>query len=282
MEDLLSKIKSIIKPCYILYRRTIQDVKWYIQYYKAKKERLYSNQLSKLDLDTTKKIVVLVPHADDEWIGPYSILKQRPPLLHCIYFNLFGDNYSEENIRARNREILASSKYWGYKLINNFNCDAESLYDEIVTAKYCFIPSPIDWHPEHRKVFQTFVQAFSKLTKEQRDTLEVYYYSVSVPHSCSEHLFYIPLTKQEVDAKWNVFPEVYNSQKFMPALRYKLQLRLIPSEIGYAAQTFIKASYDRIIEDVAMLKQSSIVEQLSEILKSINSIYQVRKLKDLK
>ena len=281
MKIYLNQFKTIVKPFYLQYRRLLQNTKWYIQYYRAKKEILYPSQLTKLDLDTSKKIAILVPHADDEWIGPYSILKQRPPFLHCIYFNLFGNDYSESNIRTRNGEIVASSKYWGYKLVNNYNYDAESLYNEIVTAKYCLIPSPIDWHPEHRQVFQTFVQAYNKLSKEQKDSLEVYYYSVSVPHSCRERLYYIPLAKQEVEAKWEQFLKVYHSQAFMPALRYKLQLRLVPSEVGYAAQTLVKASDERIEKDFEMLKQAAIIEQLSDLSKLINNIYQIRNLETI-
>lgn len=276
MKIYLNQFKTIVKPFYLQYRRLLQNTKWYIQYYKAKKEKLYSNQLTLLDLDTSKKIVILVPHADDEWIGPYSVLKQRPPLLHCIYFNLFGNDYSENNIRIRNGEILASSKYWGYNLIDNYNYDVESLYNEIVTAKYCFIPSPIDWHREHRQVFQTFVQAYNKLSNEQKDSLEVYYYSVSVPHSYSENLYYIPLTKQEVEAKWNQFQKVYQSQAFMPASRYKLQLRIAPSNVGYAAQTFIRVSKERLNRDNNVLAGSEMLCMLSNLKQYINNIYTSR------
>lgn len=282
MKDFLIKIKTKIKPCYILYKKVHQNLKWYFQYQKAKKEKLYSSHLTRLNLDTSKKIVILVPHADDEWIGPYSIVKQKPQHLKCIYFNLFGLDYSDNNIKIRNEEILASSNYWGYTLLNNFNYDVDLLYNEIVTAKYCFIPSPIDWHPEHRKVFQTFVQAYSRLTKVQKDSLEVYYYSVSVPHSYRDLLYFIPLTKQEVDAKWKIFPKIYLSQSFMPALRYKLQLRLVPLKVGYAAQTFIKATDDRIKKDSEMLNQANIEELLSDLSKTINNIYQVRKVEVLK
>lgn len=277
MKACLNIIKKIIKPLYLIIRKRLQEVRWYCQYLIAKYQGLYPHKLCKLELDTEEKIIILVPHADDEWIGPYSIIKQRISNLHCVYFNLFGDNYGDENINRRNSEIYASSCFWGYKLINNYNYDAESLYGELLTSKYCFLPSPYDWHPEHRKVFQTFMIAYNRLTLDQRRSLEVYYYCVSVPHFYKLHQYYIPLTKQEIDDKWRLFPKVYHSQAFMPSLRYKLQLRLVPSQIGYAAQMFVKANENTLSEDFARLDNDTVLRLLSNLSGKINNIAGIRK-----
>lgn len=227
-------------------------------------------------IDHNDKVVVLVPHADDEWIGPYSIIKDRPSKLHCIYFNLFGIDYSEENIRKRNAEIKKSSEYWGFTLDNVYKYDVDALCQLIKDARYCFIPSPYDWHEEHRKVFLTFVMAFNKLTIEQREKLNVFYFSVSVPHPCDKAQFYIPLTKKELNEKWSQFVKIYHSQAFMPACRYKLQLRLVPKTVGYAAQTFIKADEELLLYDKKLITNTSVACMLSGLQKHINDIVDSR------
>ena len=244
----------------------------------ARIEKLYPQKLTKLELNLNEKIVVLVPHADDEWIGPYSVIRQRPPKLHVVYFNLFGDNYSDGNIYIRNSEIKASSEYWGFMLVANHTYDVKSLCEELQDAKYCFLPSPYDWHEEHRKVFRTFVEAYNKLKDEQKNRLEAYYYCVSVPHPKSLSLFYIPLNKGEVDEKWNQFSKIYHSQAFMPSLRYKLQMRLVPSEVGYAAQTFIQANIDRLFKDYEFVNTPNVVQELANLKNHINNIVASRRM----
>lgn len=253
-------------------------MKWLVQYSQAKHQKLYPSQLTRLKLDKDEKIAVLVPHADDEWIGPYSIIKEKPSKLHCVYFNLFGNDYSEKNIRTRDSEIKASSDYWGFKLVNNYDYDVEALCKELRVANKCFVPSPYDWHNEHREVFKTFVKAYSLLTESEKSKLEIYYFCVSLPHSYKEPQYYVPLTKNDLYDKWQVFPRIYHSQSFMPALRYKLQLKLVPSKVGYAAQTFIKASMDMLMMDYKVVCASNACCKLESLQKYINNIADSRKI----
>lgn len=278
MKALLKTIEETIKLSYLFFHQKIQEIKWYVQYYLARMERLYPHKLTKLELDLNEKIVTLVPHADDEWIGPYSIIKQRPRKLYVVYFNLFGDNYSADNIYIRNSEILASSEYWGFKLIDNRSYDVESLCEALKDAKYCFLPSPYDWHEEHLKVFRTFVKAYGKLTDKQKKVLEIYCYCVSVPHPTSFSLFYIPLTKQEVEEKWSRFTMIYHSQAFMPSLRYKLQLRLVPSDVGYAAQTFVKSNPDMMVKYFGFVNDTNMIRKIADLKKHINNIVGIRRM----
>lgn len=278
MKALLKVIKEITKPSYLFCRLKIQEARWYVQYYMARIEKLYPQKLTKLELNLNEKIVVLVPHADDEWIGPYSVIRQRPSKLSIVYFNLFGNNYSDNNVRIRNSEIIASSKYWGFKLIDNHNYDVESLCEVLKDVRYCFLPSPYDWHEEHRNVFKTFVEAHDRLSCEQKNSIEIYYYCVSVPHPKSLSLFYIPLTKRDVDEKWRQFSKIYSSQAFMPAVRYKLQMRLVPSEVGYAAQTFVKANADMLSRDYDLVTTSNEIQEFANLKNHINNIVGNRRM----
>lgn len=276
LKELRNTSCYLLKKIYISMFKYWQYFYWYCQYLHTRFRKLYPLYLTRLMIDDKDKVVVLVPHADDEWIGPYSIIKDRPSKLHCIYFNLFGIDYSEENIRKRNAEIKKSSEYWGFTLDNVYKYDVDALCQLIQGARYCFIPSPYDWHEEHRKVFLTFVMAFNKLTIEQREKLNVFYFSVSVPHPCDKAQFYIPLTKKELNEKWSQFVKIYHSQAFMPACRYKLQLRLVPKTVGYAAQTFIKADEELLLYDKKLITNTSVACLLSGLQKHINDIVDSR------
>ena len=272
--------RETIKGFYIYCLRMIQNVKWYVQFYLAKCMRLYPRSLTKLRLDEKDKILILVPHADDEWIGPYAIVKQEFENLTCVYFNLFGNDYSEANKCRRNAELVESKKFWGYRLVNNCNYDIDSLGKMLKNSDVCFLPSPYDWHEEHRKVFKTFVKAYRKLPQDDRKRLNVYYYSVSVPHSTNENLSYVSLSKKDLDDKWAVFKYIYHSQDFMPSLRYKLQLRLVPTSVGYAAQTFVKVDDSRLNEDELLLNTEVVSSKLAKLQDYINSIVAVRLMVD--
>lgn len=268
--------KASIKVIYIQCLRMIQNVKWVVQFYLAKCLRLYPRNLTRLRVDEKDKILILVPHADDEWIGPYAIVQQKFENLTCVYFNLFGNDYSEENICRRNAELMESKEFWGYSLVNNCNYDIDSLAEMLKNSEVCFLPSPYDWHEEHRKVFKTFVKAYEKLSQDEEKRLNVYYYCVSVPHSKKENLSYVPLSKKDLDDKWTKFKDIYHSQSFMPSLRYKLQLRLIPTSVGYAAQTFIKVDGSRLNEDNLLIETNAVSSKLTKLQNYINNIVAVR------
>lgn len=274
----LRKLYSILKLLYVLLHKKEQNIKWYVQYLLAKSQRLYPVRLRKLEIGSNERISILVPHADDEWIGPYAILNTHPLHLNCVYFNLYGGNTQKNNIKTRNTEIKASSEYWNFNIINNHNFDVDSLRKILCDSSKCFIPSPYDWHNEHREVFKTFVKAYNLLTERERSKLEIYYFCVSLPHSYKEDQYYIPLTKKDLYNKWHIFPMIYHSQSFMPALRYKLQLRLVPSEIGYAAQTFIKVSMDMIMMDYKIVNTSNATHKLENLQNHINNIVDSRKM----
>lgn len=256
--------------------RLYHSLLWYIQYYHCKIKRLYNKNVTALESEAFEKPLILVPHSDDEWIGPYSILKNTASDASCLYFNLFGDDYSEKNKETRNREINKSSQYWKFELINNYNFDKSLLVEHLKNHIYIFIPSPYDWHPEHRKVFQTFYEAMCLLSEEEILRKKIFYYSVSVPHIIDEPVHYVRMSRREVAEKWNDFQKIYNSQSFMPALRYKLNLRLVPRECGYAAQFFLSVNKERLTEDYKLSNSENFVNTANYTLYIINNIYKIR------
>ena len=276
MKKYLNKAKTLVKPLYLLYLNICHILKWHSQFVRSKQEGLVPEHLNALEITKDDRVVILAPHADDEWIGSYSVLNLQCASISCVYFNLYGEDASESNVKTRNAEIKASSDYWGFHLIHNHNYDINSLLEVLGNATVCFIPSPYDWHIEHRKVFQTFVKSYERLTNDEKRNLSVYYYCVSVPHSVKECQYYLPLTRKDLYEKWTQFKKIYVSQSFMPARRYQYQLRLVPSALGYAAQTFLKADQKRIEYDLEKTQDSLFVKSIRKAQLFINNIYKIR------
>ena len=70
--------------------------------------------------------------------------------------------------------------------------------------------------------------------------------------------------------------EVYFSQKFMPAYRYKLQSRLVPKYLCYAAEQYLKVDKQTIEKDYLTISNKAVLTALNSLKFSINNIYQVR------
>lgn len=259
----------------------IQTIIWYSQFLFCKIFGRYNKEVEIMPEDAFGNPLILVPHSDDEYIGPFSILKNARGNATCLYFNLFGDDYSESNKKIRNAEIMSSSNFWEFKLLNNYNCDTYNLSKILSNHTYVFVPSPYDWHSEHRKVFQTLYEALCILPDSEANVKKIFYYSVSVPHRLNESVYYVPLSRTDVIEKWGTFQRIYRSQSFMPALRYKLNLRLVPAKCGYAAQFYIPVDRYRIKSDYENTKDELFVVQLDRLIQSINNIWKIRNLINL-
>ena len=266
---------AYVKKCILSTRWRLL---WYKEFIAVKKKKLVPSNLIPLDINSSDSILIIAPHADDEWIGCYSILKTKHANITCCYMNMYGDDYSETNIQTRTLEIIKSSKYWGFDLRIVKNNAVEFIKECVKGKSICFIPSPYDWHPEHRKAFCQFYESYSQLSDSEKSDIRVYYYSISVPHSDKEKLSYITLTKDELNQKWNVFNTIYASQSFMPSHRYKLQLRLVPRNIGYAAQLFICANDERLQNDYNLINNPYIEEKLND---SSHYIYNILKSREI-
>lgn len=262
--------------------RGFQSMLWYLQFLFCKVFGRYNKEVEVMPKDAFINPLILVPHSDDEYIGPFSILKNARGNATCLYFNLFGDDYSEANMKIRNAEITSSANFWKFKLDNNYNCNSCDLVKNLYNHTYIFVPSPYDWHPEHRRVFQTFYEALCLLPVKEANVKKIFYYSVSVPHRLNEFVNYVPLSRNDVIEKWESFQRIYKSQSFMPALRYKLNLRLVPFKCGYAAQFYVPVDSNRIKSDYENTKDELLVTQLDRLIHNINNIWKIRNVINLK
>lgn len=263
---------------YILKRlkRFFINSRWLIQYFKSKLFNLANNRLISLDRDNIRNILILAPHADDEWVGCYSILRAKFRKVTCMYFNLYGDNKTENNIETRNKEIANSAKYNSFKLINNYNYNKSLIVEELCKCDTVFLPSPFDWHEEHRNVFSVFCQTLTNLPDSEHN-FRIFYYNVSVPFPRTKTLHCIPQSKPEIYRKWDEFIRIYPSQRNMPGRRYILNQRLYSINGSYAAEVFLEVSIQDIKRDYIIINERHADKLLNAFKQKINNIYLIHK-----
>ena len=267
-------IRNILRWLRRLYVHTI----WFLQYIRCKCLKRANNQLTEIKLNDLGRVTILAPHADDEWVGCYSILTKMQDNLRVVYFNLYGDNHESNNIKTRNAEILASSSLHGFTLLNNYNYDVDALLEELSKCDTIFVPSPIDWHPEHRRVFSTLFAAYDRLSEEIRSQKKIYLYMVSVPFAKEISLACIPQSKMETINKWKMFLKIYPSQSNMPGFRYVLNNRLYSLNGSYSSEAFWHADYKGILEIYHHISDKSVEMQLSSLKQAINNIDKIHRL----
>lgn len=229
-----------------------------------------------------KKILILVPHADDEWIGCSQVLKKSKDKT-VYYFNFLGKDYSEANEKIRQKEIETMQVVMDFKIVTSTDKenyeDLEKLLSENDYSSI-FIPSPIDWHPEHILANNIFMKVCEKLDHKE---LPFYFYKVSVPIPSKMEKKFLPMTRQEIDEKKKIFFAHYPSQKNVSIKRLALQNRLSASRSKYYAiepyatldfgiwknlLDYVSSNYEKEFQPLAHIIDSPI-----KIRKASNKIY---------
>lgn len=268
-------LRKIFRVCYSIWQDHKQKISWKRQYCRCIEEELVESSHQSIDDLQIKNILILCPHADDEWIGCSSLISSDRYQVDVLYYSLYGYNQSEENKAIRDQEIRKCSTDHHFSLLTSSDI-TQILKDLLVSNKYdaVFSPSPIDWHWEHRYVFDTLVEVYTNLKASTR----IFCYFISVPHVDAEGIYLSYFGEKEQRMKWLFFDQNYASQK-MPIMRYMLQERLNVSESKkYAAEIFQELSDQRLRKIYNYIHQDHVVGFLNSLSKEINNIYQIRKI----
>lgn len=212
-------------------------IAWNRQYKAILSEPRKSNFVLFKDWYAGHKILMMVPHADDELISSYSVLSNASDLT-VYYCGFTGSNCTEANRQTRQKEILRLCSEMGVKIIEgNGTCEnlestlCEGIYDSIL------LPSVVDWHNEHRKISYMISDVCLRL----KITPDIYCYSVTVPNETQREVLCVPLTEEQLQRKYEIFKKIYLSQKVMPIVRMKLNDRINGYHSGsYASECFLK------------------------------------------
>ena len=240
----------------------------------SRKKILDPNKI--LPEESLENILILAPHADDEWIGCSQAIK-RSNKSTVYYFNFLGKNYSSQNEKIRLGEIKKVSE------INNFNLIVSNNYENYSDLKKLikdqaysaiFIPFPLDWHSEHIKVNDIAIDIISDFPK----TPHLYFYHISVPIPESiEDFVYLPMTKEEIQNKIKVFDQNYISQRNTPIRRIAIQNRIwAQGQKFYAAEFYANfeiSNWKKFLNYIHVNFQ-----MISKSVESINYLFKIRKL----
>lgn len=273
----MSFARRLFRIIFAKWQNLTQAIAWSIQFHKCQQEARYAKCILPIEQLSLNRVLILCPHADDEWIGCSSIIQTYKT--DVLYYRLYGYNTNEDNRLTRDKEITHCSCDNNFTLITS-DCVDSTLSELLSKNQYdaIFAPSPIDWHWEHRYVFDTLVDALSTVSNGVKH--QFFLYHISVPCVYSDGIFAAFLDHNAQKQKWRYFDLNYDSQK-MPDKRYKLQERLNALNSGcYAAELFREVSTQELLMLSEYIHNSNTIEFLNSLKLKINDIYSIRNVVD--
>jgi len=201
------------------------------------------------------KLIILMPHSDDEWIGCSTILKKYAERVLVVNMNMKGgDDKKVHKERLLEAENVAQKV--GYHFITIGEDKIKSLQTILKSEEpICvFLPSFLDWHEEHLQVMNILKSCLVNLT----DRPKVAMYQVSLPLPEYFVTICISLTKMEWKSKWSTFKSMYKTQAFLPVKRFALN-EYINGAFGgnYAAEVFSISDYEKWENDMNRFRLSN-------------------------
>ena len=231
------KIKKFLKFYYGKINYLLSCIQWFIflLIYKLK-HKSTASFLQKPQKIVEGKTLLIAPHADDELLSSFTLLK-RVKDITVYYCEFTGSNKSDDNKKKRFDEIVTLCDLMNISFISGDETSS-SLKNAIVEGEFdvIVIPSIVDWHPQHRLVSYNLLDVIEEIKQH----ITLYSYSVTVPNESGREVLYMPLTKYEQEEKYNIFSKVYLSQSFMPLYRFQINERINGICSGsYAAEPFL-------------------------------------------
>lgn len=269
----MSFARQLFRICFAKWQYLMQTIAWSKQFRKCQQDTCFAKCVLPIDQLSFNRVLILCPHADDEWIGCSSIIKSCK--VDVLYYRLYGYNTNDDNRLVRDNEITQCSCdndfaiFTSDSIINTLSeLLSKNQYDAI------FAPSPIDWHWEHRYVFDTLVEALSTVLDGKER--QVFLYHISVPCVGADGIYAAYFDENVQRLKWRYFDSNYVSQK-MPDKRYKLQERLNAMNSGYyAAELFKRVSPQELLRLSRFIHSSNHIDFLNSLKNMINDIYSIR------
>lgn len=202
-------MKQVLLALFQILRR----IRWF---YEAK---IIRHKISVKNLCNIKneRILVLMPHSDDEWIGCGMLLSKYAKNAMVVNMDMpGGDDYKLHGMRLQ--EALTMSKQVGYSFTTISN---DIGLDGIISSYHptiIFTPSFIDWHDEHIAVIRTLMSSINTIGYCGKIGM----YQVSVPIPPSFINYGIEMSKKELRKKWDKLLATYRSQAFLPVYRFMM------------------------------------------------------------
>ena len=220
----------------------------------------------------SKQKLILIPHADDEWIGcSRVILNDNTSILFDM--DMSGNDSDQQHI-LRKKELKKVALETGcvYKCISIYD-KVKSLIEIIENRKpyYIFLPYYYDWHSEHIDVMRILKEALSTTCYNCKIAM----YQVSLPMISRHITNYYPMCKEECEGKWRFFNKQYVTQKYLPTIRFASHEYINGGLFScYSAEVFSVVESKDWCSRVDRLIMSE--QERKVALKNINNIKNIR------
>lgn len=260
-----------------IFKRVVNKVsytqirlKWYIDYFRVRNQISFKRNVISLSRGVK---LILLPHVDDEWIGCSQIINNYPNVVLCDMDMPGGDSQYIHKKRKEELKKLCDTKRISSILLDN---NKVGKLTEIIKETGCseiFLPYLVDWHPEHLKVHDIVASVLDNINSE----MTIIMYQVSVPISDDHINFVIPMNKQTLINKWNLFRYFYPSQKHLPSRRFLLQERINGAYVGaYAAEVYCAKNKKEWLSAKRSFALS--LCDHNSFVSNLNNIYEMRNL----
>lgn len=226
--------------------------------------------------------LILVPHADDEWVGCGGLFEDNNNKITLCYMNMPGGD-SKEIHAQRYMELSQMAKIKDVHLLHldgNEEQKVEKLKKIIEKTKpeHICVPSCYDWHLEHLAVIKMLKK--SLLNNNVPADLKILTYQVSVPMPENIINAYSPISKIQQKEKWALFRQVYKTQDFFPVERFMHNEYVSGGIAGsYSAEVYCSMNYK---DWITFVEKNTVNEtQRKELEKCFKNLIKVRgKVKD--
>lgn len=270
----MNKIKKLIVRCL----DTAVRRQWRRDFHREVKpdKRCRVSQLPQFD----EKQLFLVPHADDDLLGGYALVRLQADSIMFGYYGLTGSNKNLENKRVRDVEFQNYTKKLNIKSVIIRNVDILRRVIKENEIKVFFLPSVIDWHPEHRKMNYDLYDAIFQDCNNDINGYRIFWYCISVPIVCDD-LYIVPMTEKEQSEKYHIFQKIYHSQAHMPLQRFRYE-ECISGYSGdcYSGESFLEVSISKWKEITEVLRgeepDRGNIYHFNMLKKEINSVSRIR------
>lgn len=207
-------------------------IKWKKQSRKLRSSSSYKNLQQLKDFGRS---IILIPHADDEWVGCSTLLCKNTDVILCNIDMPGGDDDLLHKQRYKELEYVAVvHKKQMVTLRGNKQTSLKSIIIENDIYNI-FVPFFFDWHDEHRETMFLLKSVLEDFKKEICVTM----YQVSLPIAESRINYANGYDKKIWSLKWSNFENYYKTQLSIPYKRFAYSERVNGALIGaYAAEVF--------------------------------------------
>ncbi len=183
------------------------------------------------------KILILIPHSDDEWIGCSQIIKRRWNDIVFCNMDMSGDD--EEAVhKVRYKELENTATLYNIQLETMKESKEDYLCELVkkINPSLIMVPFFLDWHQEHIVVMNVLENALKRIS--DKNTV-VGMYQVSLPILPEMVTTSFGIDKNELRGKWKYFKSNYKTQRSFPYKRFMLNERINGAiSNNYAAEIY--------------------------------------------